>query len=259
MIFPIIRIPDMTAAIIMTEQSARLEDRQESQPAEAAGGTGLVRLMTWLSPSFPVGAYSYSHGLEWAVETGTIENAIQLTDWVGELLRHASGWSDAVLFVHAWRAAHAGDVARVIEIAALAEALTPSRERHLETMAQGEAFVKASAAWPDALSATLAERRERLAYPVAVAVKAAGHDIALGDALGAYLHGFAANLVSAAVRLVPLGQSDGLKAQAALEPVILDVAARAAQAGLEDLGGSGFASDIASMKHETQYTRLFRS
>ena len=256
-------IPDMVIwkviAIIMTERLQRLEAKLESGAGEAAGATGLVRLMTWLSPSFPVGAYSYSHGLEWAVETGVIKSEIQLTDWVGELLRHASGWSDAVLFVQTWRAADAGDVERVIEIAALAEALAPSRERHLETMAQGQAFAKASAVWPDALSTAMAERAERLAYPIAVAVKAAGHDIGLDDALAAYLHGFAANLVSAAVRLVPLGQSDGLRALAALEPVILAVTAQAADAGLDEIGGAGFASDIAAMKHETQYTRLFRS
>ena len=248
-----------TIATIMTEQLQRLETSLVSETDEASGAAGLVRLMTWLSPSFPVGAYSYSHGLEWAVESGAVKTEKQLTDWVGCLLNHASGWSDAVLFAQAWRAADAGDMERIVEIAALAEALSPSRERHLETMAQGAAFLKASAAWPDALSVALAERSKWLAYPVAVAVKAAGHDIGMNDALAAYLHAFAANLVSAAVRLVPLGQSDGLTALAALEPVILAVAARAGQAGLDDLGGSGFASDIASMKHETQYTRLFRS
>lgn len=263
-----ILIPGMgiagTATIIMTDPSRRLQNdsvfRSEKPNAEKiAGGAGLVRLMTWLSPSFPVGAYSYSHGLEWAVETGAVTSEIQLTDWVGDLLRHASGWSDGVLFAEAWRAARINDIDRIVEIAELAEALAPSRERHLETMAQGEAFLKASAPWPDAVSTGLAERGARLAYPVAVAVKAAGHDIALLDALAAYLHGFSANLVSAAVRLVPLGQTDGLKALAALEPVILAVAGEAAEAGLDLIGGAGFASDIAAMKHETQYTRLFRS
>jgi urease accessory protein len=244
---------------IMTEPIAIRKTLDEQRAGDAAQTGGLVRLMTWLSPSFPVGAYSYSHGLEWAVETGAIEDAIQLTDWVGDLLRHASGWSDAVLFAETWRAADTDDIARIVEIAELATALAPSRERQMETMAQGEAFMKASAAWPDHVGTALAEQGVALAYPVAVAVKAAGHDIPLADALTAYLHAFAGNLVSAAVRLVPLGQSDGLKALAALEPVILEVAAGAADAGIDAIGGAGFASDIAAMKHETQYTRLFRS
>lgn len=243
----------------MTEPIAIRKTLEEQRAGDAAQTGALLRLMTWLSPSFPVGAYSYSHGLEWAVETGAVSDAIQLTDWVGELLRHASGWSDTVLFAESWRAAGAGDTEQIVEIAELASALAPSRERQLETMAQGEAFLKASAAWPDNVSTALAEQGVALAYPVAVAVKAAGHGIPLAEALTAYLHAFAANLVSAAVRLVPLGQSDGLKALAALEPVILEVAAGAADASLDDIGGAGFVSDIAAMKHETQYTRLFRS
>lgn len=230
-----------------------------SIPGRTGGRQSLLRLMTWLSPSFPVGAYSYSHGLEWAIETSAVRDKDQLTDWIGDLLHHASGWSDAVLFVHAWRAANEGDMDRIAGIAELAQALAPTRERHLETMAQGAAFMKAASVWPDGLSTEFANRIEEPAYPIAVAVKAAGHGIDLPDALTAYLHGFAANLVSAAVRLVPLGQSDGLAVLAALEPRIIAVGRKACQAGLDDVGGCGFASDIAAMNHETQYTRLFRS
>ncbi len=219
----------------------------------------LLRLMTWLSPSFPVGAFSYSHGLEWAVESGVIKDRIQLTDWISGLLRNGGGWSDAVLFSHAFDAAGAGDVERVAEIAEVAEALAPSRERHLETMAQGAAFMKASAAWPDPLSDGVSNATVSVAYPIAVAMKAAVHGVGKREALMAYLHGFAANLVSAAVRLVPLGQSDGVWAQAQLETVIIAVTDRAGQASMDDIGGTGLASDIAAMKHETQYTRLFRS
>lgn len=219
----------------------------------------LLRLMTWLSPSFPVGAFSYSHGLEWAVESGAIGDRIQLTDWISELLRHGGGWSDAVLFSHAFDAASAGDADRLTETNALAEALAPSRERHLETMAQGTAFMKACAAWPDTVSEDIAARAIDTAYPVAVAMKASGYGIGKHEALAAYLHAFAANLISAAVRLVPLGQSDGVRVQAQLEDVIIDVARLAGAASLDDIGGAGLASDIAAMKHETQYTRLFRS
>ena len=219
----------------------------------------LLRLMTWLSPSFPVGAFSYSHGLEWAVENGAITDRIQLTDWITGLLRNGGGWSDAVLFANAFDAAAEVDVDQVVEIAGIAEALAPSKERHLETMAQGAAFMKASAAWPDSVSDHVLNAVDSVAYPIAVAMKAAAHEITRTDVLLAYLHAFTANLVSAAVRLIPLGQSDGVRAQAQLETVIIAVAEDAGRSGLHGLGSAGLASDIAAMKHETQYTRLFRS
>ena len=221
--------------------------------------TALLRLMTWLSPSFPVGAFSYSHGLEWAVENDAIRDRIQLTDWVSGLLRNGGGWSDAVLFSHVFDAAETGDVDQVVELAEIVEALAPSKERHLETMAQGAAFMRASDAWPDSVSDRVLKTIDSVAYPIAVAMKAAAHEITKTDALLAYLHAFAANLVSAAVRLVPLGQSDGVWAQAQLETVIITVAEEACCAGLDGIGSAGLASDIAAMKHETQYTRLFRS
>jgi urease accessory protein len=98
-----------------------------------------------------------------------------------------------------------------------------------------------------------------VAYPVAVAVTAAGHDIHLGPALHAFLHAAIANLISAGVRLIPLGQTDGQRVLAALEPVIAAAAVRAMATPLDGVGGAVFRADIASMRHETQYTRLFRS
>jgi urease accessory protein len=98
-----------------------------------------------------------------------------------------------------------------------------------------------------------------IAYPVAVGVAAAGHGLPLEDALEAFGLGFVANLVSAAVRLGIVGQTDGQRVTAALVPAIRALASFAQGATQDDLGGAAFRSDLAALKHETQYTRLFRS
>jgi len=219
----------------------------------------LYRLMAWLSPAYPVGAFSYSSGIEWAVESGDIANADTLKDWLTTMLADGGGFCDAVLFVHAHRAA--GDAAALRDTAELAAALAPSKERHLETTAQGNAFVEATrAAWAcDALDRLKAAWEGPVAYPVAVAVAAAGHGIPLAPALAAFLQALVANWVSAGVRLVPLGQTDGQRVVAALEPAVAATAQRALATPLDDLGASAFRADLASLRHETQYTRLFRS
>src|SRR6476619_67157 len=97
----------------------------------------LYRLMTWLSPSFPVGAFSYSSGIEWAVEAGDIRDAASLRDWLAAMLADGSGFCDAVFLAHASRAAAGRDETALRDIAELAAALVPSRERQLETSAQG--------------------------------------------------------------------------------------------------------------------------
>lgn len=220
---------------------------------------GLYRLMTWLSPGYPVGAFSYSHGLEHAVEAGSVTDAAALRAWLADLLRWGSGRNDAVLFRHAHAAAARGSA--LAEVAALAAAFAASSERHLETTAQGRAFVEATAdAWPCAALDRLIKAWDGpLAYPVVVAVAAAGHDLPLEPSLHAYLHAFASNLVSAGLRLIPLGQRDGQRVIAALEPAIAQTAAAALEASLDDLGGAAVLAELAAMKHETQYTRLFRS
>ncbi len=218
--------------------------------------------MAWLSPAFPIGAYTYSHGLEWAVADGTINDAADLAAWIGDVVRHGAGRSDAILFAHAHRAMAAHDEETVAATAELAAVFQPSQERHREATAQGRAFLSAvTAAWPDArLTAVATRLAERpLAYPVAVALAAAAHGIPLGPALLATLGAFAANIVSAGIRAIPIGQSDGQRIIAVLAPLIAEVATRAATASLDDLGGAVFRTDIASMKHEAQYTRLFRS
>jgi len=217
--------------------------------------------MTWLSPSYPVGAFSYSGGLEWAVEAGDIRDALTLAHWLESVIRDGSGFCDSVLFVHAHRAATTGDDSALFTVAELAAAFTSSRERFLETTAQGRAFFEATcAAWPcAALQRLAAAWKGPLAYPVAVGVASAGHGIAVEPAVAAYLQAVAANLVSAGMRLVPLGQTDGQRVIARIEPVIAAAAGRALACTLDEIGGAALRADIASMRHETQYTRLFRS
>jgi urease accessory protein len=228
---------------------------------ETLAGPELYRLLAWLSPSYPVGAFSYSGGLEWAVEAGDVESAEALHAWLRIVIADGGGFCDAVLFAHAHRAARSLDDEALVTIAELAAALSPSRERHLETGAQGRAFIDVTrAAWPcDALDRLVAIWAGPYAYPVAVATAAAGHGIGALAALPAYLHAVAANLVSAGVRLVPLGQTDGQRILARLEPVIASTSARAMATSLDDIGGAAFRADLASLRHETQYTRLFRS
>ncbi|MGH6663976.1 MAG: urease accessory protein UreF [Pseudolabrys sp.] len=217
--------------------------------------------MAWLSPAFPVGAFSYSSGIEWAVEAGDIKDAGTLKAWLGVMLTEGGGFCDAVLFAHVHRAARAADDKTLRAVAELAAALAPSKERHLETTAQGNAFIEAArAAWPcAAIDRLKAVWDGPVAYPVAVAVAAAGHEIALEPALAAYLQAVAANWVSAGVRLIPLGQSDGQRLLAALEPLVAATAQRALSVRLDDVGSSAFRADLATARHETQYTRLFRS
>ena len=218
-------------------------------------------LFIWFSPSFPVGSFAYSHGLEWAHEAGDVGDCESLRDWLSDLLACGAARNDAVLLAEAYRAADVADEARLCAVAELALALATSCERRLETVTQGDAFLRTIAqSWP---CHTVDEFRrvwvDPAAYPVAVGVAAAGHRIALADALPAFVLAFVSNLVSAAVRLGIIGQTDGQRTIAALVPNVHEVAAFAQSSTLDDLGGAAFRSDLASLRHERQYTRLFRS
>jgi urease accessory protein len=206
----------------------------------------LLKLQAWLSPAFPTGAFAYSHGIEWAVERGDISDGETLRAWIEDVLRFGAGRTDAILLRHAHRDADPHG-----PVATLARAVAPSRERLMETVAQGSAFALAAAAW--------GESPHEFPYPVAVGRLAGRHGIPEDAAAAGYLHALATNLISAAVRLVPLGQSAGLLVLASLADTILAVADETRDATLDDVGGACFRSDIAAMRHETQYTRLFRS
>ena len=246
---------------------SRLRGNERSKRGAAGITTGnlnaaaLYRLMAWMSPAYPIGAFSYSSGIEWAVEAGDVTDAATLERWLAVMIADGGGFCDAVFFVHAHRAAAERNDKALHAVAELAAVFAPSQERHLETTAQGRAFLDATrAAWSTpALDRLLAVWDGAIALPVAVAVAGAGHEIALAPALQAYLHALTANLVSAGVRLVPLGQTDGQRVLAALEPVVAATAARALATALDDVGGAAFRADLASMRHETQHARLFRS
>jgi urease accessory protein len=241
-------------AIITTTTMAEVK-------SDADGAAALYRLMAWLSPAYPTGAFSYSGGIEWAVEAGDISDAPALERWLAVTIAEGGGFCDAVFLVQAWRAAATDDDASLRAVAELAAAFAPSKERHLETTAQGRAFLDTTrAAWPTpALDRLLVAWDGDIALPVAVGVAAAGHGVALAPALRAYLQALVANLISTGLRLIPLGQTDGQRVLAALEPVVMATAERALVTPLDGVGGAAFRADLASMHHEIQYTRLFRS
>jgi urease accessory protein len=255
------------AGMTITTAIPMLMTTNEPPPADGRSGmteaerAALYRLMTWLSPSFPVGGFAYSSGIEWAVEAGDIHDAASLRDWLAAMLADGSGLCDAVFLAQAHRAVEADDARGLREVAELAAALVPSRERQLETSTQGRAFIEiARAAWDcDGLAQAVAQCNGAIVYPVAVGIVSAAHAIPLEPSLHAFLHALLSNWISAGARLIPLGQTDSQRLLAALEPAVTATAKRAQQATLDDLGSATFRADLASLRHETQYTRLFRS
>jgi urease accessory protein len=224
----------------------------------------LLRLQSWLSPAFPTGAYSYSHGIEWAVEAGYINDRKSLVDWLEADLCYGSGRNEAIFFSEAWHCAVKDDRAKLFEIAELAAAFRGTSEFALESSQQATACLATlRQVWPDRLldwlSEVLRQHHVQPSLAVVLAVRSAKQGIPLTVALPAFLQSYIANLVAAGVRLVPLGQTDGQLAIAELEHAVLAVSAQAEKATIDDLGSAAFMVDLASMAHETQYTRLFRS
>ncbi len=245
-------MPEPPAATIMAISCIPMTDR------------GLYRLMAWLSPAFPVGGFSYSHGLEAAAEAGVIVDRASLQGYVEAAIRHGAGRTDAMLFAATWRAVTTDDEDAFLWAAERAEAMRGTAELALECLSQGTAFaVTLRAAWPELVLTPWLDRLDRAdcrpAYPVAVALAAAASDVPLRPALVAYVQAFSAGLVAAGVKLIPLGQTDGQRVVAALEAPIQEAADRAISTSLDDLGSAAPMIDLWSMQHETQYTRLFRS
>lgn len=231
-----------------------------AMPAAAAmtTTTDALPLFAWLSPAFPVGAYAYSHGVEWAVEDGDIKDEATLLAWLKDTLTHGAGRNDAILLAHAYRALT--DRQALAAVNELALALAPSQELRLETAQQGRSFLDAAlAAWPHGDLAKAAESIGEIAYPVAVGLVAAAHSVPLAGTLPAFVLAFAQNLVSAAIRSAPIGQTAGMRAVTALAPLARHIAKEAETLTLDDIASSTFRADLGSFRHETQYTRLFRS
>jgi urease accessory protein len=224
----------------------------------------LLRLQSWLSPTFPTGAYSYSHGLEWAVESGLVRDGESLVDWLEADLCHGSGRNEAIFLSEAWRCTRVDDRTGLLKVAELAAAFRGTSEFALESSQQGAACLATlRKAWPDRvldwLSDTLRERHIQPALAVVVGVRSARQDIPVEWALPAFVQSYIGNFVMAGVRLIPLGQTEGQLVIAQLETAVLTASAHAQDSTIHDLGTAAFMVDLASMAHETQYTRLCRS
>jgi urease accessory protein len=232
-------------------------DETSRIPLNWGGGAIILPLFAWLSPSYPVGCYAYSHTLEWAVEAGDITDEDTLAFWLGDLLTLGLGHNDAILLSHAYRAVEQGEGDALKAVNELALALSPSSELFLETSQQGRSFLDATlAAWP---SPRLLPLEGDVAFPVAIGMAAAAHGIPLPLTAEAYLFGLVQTLVSAAIRLAPIGQTAGIRVSSALAGTVQDVARRGLTLSLDEAGGSTFRADLGSFHHENQYTRLFRS
>ena len=231
---------------------------------EGVSDVRLYRVLTWLSPGFPIGAFSYSHGLEAAADHGTVHDRETLQHWIAAVIAHGAGRMDADTLRDAHRAAAAADDDGLTAANRRGLAFRATAEMALETTAQGEAFLATCrAAWPDPFldrwALMLEEAGDAVCHAAAVGAVTACAGIPLGCALTAYLQAMSANLVSVGLRLGIIGQTDGQRILAALEPVVSTSAADALTRDPSAFGGAALAVDLASMTHETQYSRLFRS
>lgn len=209
--------------------------------------TGLLTLVQWLSPAFPVGSFAYSHGLEWAIAAGEVVSADAARDWIATILAEGAGRTDAILL-----AAALDPGSDPVALGALAEALAASRERWIETVEQGRALALT-------VSALTGRDIPPLPYPVALGLAARGLGVAPEQVAALYLHAFATTLMLAAVRFVPLGQTEGQRVLTELQPLIRRLAAEAAVAGIDDIGSGAIRGDLAAMRHETMDVRIFRT
>ena len=242
----------MTVGIIVSDEQCRFAP------------LAILRLQSWLSPAFPTGSYSYSHGLEWAVEAGHIHGRQTLVDWLQADLCYGSGRNEAIFFSEAWNCALDDDREKLFEIAELAAAFRGTSEFALESSQQAAACLATlRQVWPDRvldwLSEILREHHVQPALAVVLGVRSARQGIPASLTLPAFLQSYISNLVACGVRLIPLGQTDGQLAIAELEEAVLAASAQAKKATIDDLGSAAFMVDLASMAHEAQYTRLFRS
>ncbi|MES2844066.1 MAG: urease accessory UreF family protein [Pseudomonadota bacterium] len=207
----------------------------------------LLTLVQWLSPAFPTGGYAYSHGLEQVITDGAVSDGDSLRRWLADVLKFGAGRQDAVLLALSLRGGADHDA-----LSALARALQPSAERLSETVEQGAAFARA-------VSALTGRDLPARPLPVAVGQAASTLDLPPAQVLALYLHAFASNLVSAAVRFVPLGQDAGQAVLSALHPVVDGLARDLVDATPDDLQSAALGADLAAMRHETLDVRIFKT
>lgn len=216
----------------------------------AHSGTAMIsadylRAVQYLSPAFPIGGFAYSAGLETAIDQGDVTDADTLRRWISAVMCYGSARCDTILIAHARTGCSA-------DLADLAYALAPSAERSLEMREMGRAYASLMGSLNGAPFA-------ELPFPVAVGHSMRGLDIPTEDILTLWLQGFAAQMVSVGVRYIPLGQSAGQAVLAGLAPDILRCAKTAATASLDDIATASIGADIATMRHETQAVRIYRT
>jgi urease accessory protein len=248
----------MTTALMRLTRISMSDDNSRLLPS------ALLKLQSWLSPVFPIGSYSYSHGLEWTVEQGNVHDRKSLVDWLDADLCHGSGRNEAIFFSLAFRHTLEDDKGALFSVAELAAVFRGTSELALESSQQAAACLTTlRQVWPDPaldwLSGILYDRGVQPALSVVLGLGLAKQGIPIELALPAFLQSYTANLVTAGIRLIPLGQIDGQRAIADLERSILIASEPARTSTASDLGSAAFMVDLASMAHETQYTRLFRS
>lgn len=238
----------ITIGMTMTTASAALDN------------AGLYRMLAWLSPGFPTGAFSYSHGLEFERESGRVHDRAGLQGWIGTVVTQGGGRIDADILRDAHRAAGAADLSALDDANRRGLAYRATAELALESTAQGAAFLRTCrAAWTELFLDRWAAALDAVCLPAAVGAATARAGIPLAAALTGYLQAMAGNLIAAGLRLGIVGQTDGQHILVALEPVVVGAAAAAITRDPGEFGAAAFAVDLASMAHETQYTRLFRS
>ncbi len=252
------RIP-MNIVMLMGTDITMVEAASEARAKNVSDAHYL--LAAWFSPSYPVGAFSYSHGLEYAVECGLVHDRESAENFIADALSHGSGQLDAAFLRAAYEAAAPYNEARLLELAELAAVFAATKELRLEAQAQGAAFLKITlVCWERPQLAQFTRAYDGpYAYSLVAGIAAASHHLPLDMTLTAYLHGFAANLISAAVRLVPLGQTDGQRITASLKPLIGQVCRETMEAPPDQFASAALMIDWCSMQHEQQYSRLFRS
>jgi urease accessory protein len=205
-----------------------------------------MTVMQWMSPAFPIGAFAYSHGLEWAIDKDHVSNGEKLQKWITDLLEYGSLRTDAI-FISLILRGH--DAKKMNE---LSMALCPAGERLLETKLQGSAFAKVI---EDVWQQDIGE----LSLPIAVALAAKNQSIEQDLILPAYLQAFCSNLISAAIRLIPIGQTEGQRIMFELYPTISDLVQTASKSEIDDLNSACFFSDVSAMEHEYLQPRIFKT
>lgn len=217
-----------------------------------------LKLLQLVSPALPVGAYSYSQGLEAAIESGEVRDAASAGRWIGDVMDLSLTGMEAPIFLRLAQAWKAGDHASVARWNEEFIASREGAELRAETLQMGYSMRRLAheLAIPGAVAL---DAIEELAYPTAFTFAVAAWEIDIREALGAYLFAWAENQVLATVKSVPLGQADGQRTLLAIAARIPAAVERAASLGDDELFNFAPGFALASSRHETQYSRIFRS